>query len=460
MTTKTLKIENAEYVLTVDPQRRILRNASIFVTDDRITAIGPAAELAELPADRVIDGSSMLVTPGFVNTHEHPDTVIMRGAFPDTFDPSYIPDSSAVRSTMTEEQSYLGTLASLTEFLRGGTTCIVTPGDTPHLRAAIAAHEESGARTAVGWNVSDVENPIQVPVMDTKAALADLERTLELYDGRGNGRIRAWVALSHATENVSRELVIGAKRLADEHGTGMTVHQAARQSQVDNCLAQHGMRPVEYLESIGVAGPNVLLSHCLLVTDNEIAVMAGTGLRAGMCPQASLRFGMGTSTHGQLPKMLEAGVVVGLGTDSTEFGPADILRAAFLAATLYKDGRGDTSLIPAETALELATIRGAAAAGLDHEVGSLEVGKKADLVLFDTTRPGWRPLFDPVSHLIYTADRQSVHTVIVDGSVRVDAGHATFVNETELLLRLQSEGEKVLAAAGVTVKHRWPVIGW
>lgn len=459
MTTGTLKIENAEYVLTVDPQRRVLRNASIFITGDRITAIGSTADLADLRADRVIDGSSMLVTPGFVNTHEHPDTMIMRGAFEDTYAPSYIPDTCAVRATMTEEQSYVGTLASLTEFLRGGTTCILTPGDTPHLDAAIAAHEESGARTAVGWNVSDVENPLQVPVMDTEAALANLKRTLETYDGRGNGRIRAWVALSHATEWVSRELVIGAKRLADEHNTGMTVHQAARQGQVDNCLAQHGMRPVEYLESIGVAGPNLLLAHCLYIDDHEIEIMARTGLRAGMCPQASLRFGMGTSTRGQLPKMLDASVVVGLGTDSTEFGPGDILRAAFLAATLYKDGHGDTSLIPAETALELATIRGAAAVGLDHEIGSLEVGKKADLVLFDTRRPGWRPLYEPVSHLIYTADRQSVHTVIVDGSVRVDAGRATFVDEAALMRRVQDQGEKVLEAAGITVKHRWPIIG-
>jgi 5-methylthioadenosine/S-adenosylhomocysteine deaminase len=459
MAKSSLKIADAEYVLTVDAQRRILRNASILVEGDRITAIGSAAELADAPADRVIDGSAMLVTPGFVDTHNHLDSQILRCAFGDTYGPEYIPATAKARAVMTEEQSYLGTLVALTEFLRSGTTCIVTPGDTPHLYAAIDAHVESGARTMVGSQVSDVDNPLQVPVLETEAALADLERTLGTYDGLGNGRIRAWVTLSHATEWVSRDLVVGAKRLADEHGTGLTVHQSARQAQVDNCLAQHGMRPVEYLQDIGVAGPNVLLAHCLLVDDHEIEIMARTGLRAGMCPQASLRLGMGTSTRGRLPEMLEAGITVGLGTDSTEFGPADVLHAAFLDATLYKDGRGDPSLIPAETALELATIGGATAAGIDHEIGSLQVGKKADLVLFDTRRPEWRPLFNPVSQLIYTAGRQGVHTVIVDGSIRVEARRATFVSETDLAQRVQDQGEQLLREAGLAVSHRWPVHG-
>jgi cytosine/adenosine deaminase-related metal-dependent hydrolase len=159
-----------------------------------------------------------------------------------------------------------------------------------------------------------------------------------------------------------------------------------------------------------------------------------------------------------LPELLEAGVCVGLGGDSGDFTKLDMSRAMYLAATLFKDARQDKRLIPAESALEMGTIQGAKALGWADAIGSLEEGKKADLVLYDTRRPEWRSLFNPVNHLIYYADGRSVHTVIVDGRVLVDNYQVTFVDEWQLIQQAQAIGEQVIARHGINYPWRWPMI--
>jgi cytosine/adenosine deaminase-related metal-dependent hydrolase len=461
MAESTIKIENARYAITVDAKRRIIRDASILVRDDEIAAVGPAAELAGVTADRIIDASRMLVTPGLINAHEHLYVQFMRGVFEDTMvGEPYIRDSCALRMAMTEEEQYVSTLSSLTEYLRYGTTCILNPGDAEKIDPALQAYEEAGARVIVGSCVTDRLDISHTPLLDTEAAAAHLEQTIRDYDRRCGGRVRAWVMLSYAVGPCSPELAIAAKRIADERDTGLTFHQSARTGQVSDSLELYGLRPVEFLESIGVLGPNVLFGHAVALDDNEIGIMARTGTRAAMCPAASLRLGFGTTRIGKLPEMLDAGVVVGLGTDSSDFSVADMLRTTFLAATLYKDARQDTRLIPAETAFELATIGGARALGLEDEIGSIEVGKKADLVLFDTRRPEWSPLLNPMNTLVYNADGRSVDTVLVDGRIVVEGGQATFVDESVLAGRLQAASEALLARTGVeAAAPRWPVTG-
>jgi 5-methylthioadenosine/S-adenosylhomocysteine deaminase len=239
----------------------------------------------------------------------------------------------------------------------------------------------------------------------------------------------------------------------------MTIHQSPRQGQVDQCLKEHGMRPLEYLNRIGVLGPNMLLGHAIRLDDNEVEIMARTDTMASMSPVTSMRLGFGTAGYGKLPEMLAAGVTVGLGTDTTDFGIADMLKTAELASLLYKDAREDTSLISPEKALEMITIDGAKACGLDEQVGSLEVGKKADLVVFDTTRAEWQPLLNPVHALIYHADGRSVETVMVDGRTVVDDGRPTFVDEAALGAQLQADAEGLLERTGIVVTPRWPIIG-
>ena len=455
----TLKIQGARFILTMDPERRIIQDGSLVIEGQRIVQVGKASELQGVPAERVIDGSEMVVTPGFCNGHMHVSYAhATRGIFPDDLGRDYLPNVFKLQGAMTEEEEYYTSLLAITELLKYGTTCFLDPGSTKYLDACMQAYEESGCRIIVGSHVADQPNPLNIPVSSTAEAIATMEKTIQVFDHRLDDRVRAW-AMPFSADYATRELLVAAKELADRYETGMTLHHANGQASVEAHLEKYGKRPVEYLEDIGVLGPNVLLAHVIGLDEGEIDSIARTQTKTVMCPTAALKMGSGTMAKGKLPEMLDRGVCVGLGTDAgNNSNLLDTMRAMYLVAVIYKDARQSTSMIPAETALEMATIQGARAFGLDDEIGSIEIGKKADLVLFDTKRPEWRTIFNPVNNLVYSADGRSVHTVIVDGKVVVDAYKTLFVDEWQLIQRVQEMGENMLARTGVSFPPRWPVV--
>ena len=459
MVGSTLKIEGARFILTVDPQRRIIQNGSVLIEGQDIARIGKASELADVAADRVIDAQEMVVTPGFCNGHMHISYAhATRGIFPDNLDPGeYLANVFKLQSVMTEEEEYLTSLLGITELLKYGTTCFLDPGSTKYLDACLQAYQESGCRVVVGKQVQDMPNPLNLPVTPMEQAVSQIEETVRTYDGRLDGRVSAWV-MPFDADYCSRELLVAAKEIADRYETGMTLHQTNSQRSVDAALRQYGRRPVEHLEDLGVLGPNMLLSHVVGLNEAEVDCMARSGTKAVMCPTAALKMGMGIISKGMLPEMLDKGVCVGLGTDAgNNSSLIETMRSMYLVTVLFKDARQTTDVIPAETALEMATIHGAKALGLDDQIGSLEVGKKADLVLFDTKRPEWRTIFNPVNNLVYNADGRSVHTVIVDGKVVVEGHKPVFLDEWELIQKVQELGENMLQRTGVGFPSRWPI---
>ena len=460
MASSTLKIEGARFILTVDPQRRIIRDGSILIEGQNIVRVGKASKLGDVRADRVIDAREMVVTPGFCNGHMHISYAhATRGIFPDDLEPGeYLANVFKLQAVMTEEEEYLTSLLGITELLKYGTTCFLDPGSTKHLDACMQAYQESGCRIVVGRQVVDMPNPLNLPVTSLEQAVSQIEEVVRNYDGRLDGRVRSW-AMPFAADYCSRELLLAAKEIADRYRTGMTLHQGNSQSSVDASLRKYGKRPVEYLEDIGVLGPNLLLSHVVGLNEAEVDCLARSGTKAVMCPTAALKMGHGITSKGMLPEMLEKGVCVGLGTDAgNNSSLIETMRSMYLITVLFKDARQTTEVIPAETALEMATIQGAKALGLDDEIGSLEVGKKADLVLFDTKRPEWRTIFNPVNNLVYNADGRSVHTVIADGKVVVEDHKPVFVDEWRLIQKVQELGENMLQRTGVSFPQRWPIV--
>ena len=454
-----LKIQGARYIMTLDPERRIIQDGSMIVEGQRILQVGKAAELESVTADRVIDGSEMVVTPGFCNGHMHISYAhATRGVFPDNLGASYLPNVFKLQGEMTGEEEYYTSLLAITELLRYGTTCFLDPGSTKHLETCMEAYEESGCRIIVGWHVADRPNPLNLPVSSTSEAISMMGQTIQSFDNRLDGRMRAW-AMPFSPSFSTEELLLGAKELADRYGTGLTLHFNNSQQAVEASLSQHGKRPAEYLEDIGVLGPSTLLAHSLGINQREVDAMARTGTKAVMCPTAAIKGGAGMTKTALLPELLRAGVTVGLGTDAgNNSNLVETMRSMYLAAVLYKDGREDVEMIPAETALEMATIKGAEALGLGDDIGSIEPGKKADLVLFDTKRPEWRTIFNPVNNLVYNADGRSVHTVIVDGKVVVENHEPLFVDQWELIQRVQKLGEGLLARTGISFPQRWPIV--
>jgi 5-methylthioadenosine/S-adenosylhomocysteine deaminase len=460
MQAQTLKIAGGRYVVTMDGTRRVIQDGAILIEGQRIARIGKTAELQAVAADQVIDARDMVVTPGFINNHMHISYAhAVRGIFPDNLNPGvYLANVFKLQGAMTEEDEYYTSLLGITELLKYGTTCFLDPGSTKFLEACLQAYDEAGCRIVVGAQVADQPNPINIPVTSTEAAIATMEKTIQRFDHRLNDRVRAW-AMPFSADYSTKELLQAAKQLADRHQVGLTLHQSNDPPSVKASLERFGRRPVEYLEDIGVLGPNVLLAHVIGLDDNEIDAMARTQTKAVMVPTAALKMGRGTTSKGKLPEMLHKGICVSLGTDAgNNSNLIETQRAMYLVTVLYKDARQTTDVMPPETALEMATINGAKALGLDQEIGSIEVGKKADLVLFDTRRPEWRSLFNPINNLVYNADGRSVHTVLVDGRIVVRDHAPTYVDEHELIRKVQDLGERLLARTGVGFPSRWPIV--
>jgi cytosine/adenosine deaminase-related metal-dependent hydrolase len=459
MPTTTLKIENARFLLTLDAQRRVIRDASVLIEGQRITRVGKAAELADIPADRVIDARQMVVTPGFFNGHMHISYAhAVRGIFPDDVQ-NRLAHVFNLQSAMTEEEEYHTTLLGLLDLLTNGTVCFVDPGSTKFPDACLQAYQDAGIRVIWGECVTDQDFPWTLPRYPTEEGIARTRAFIEKWDGRLDGRVRAW-AMPFSLAGCSVELLAGLKRLADERGTGMTLHHSSGPQERERYQARYGVSSTEYLEREGVLGPNVLLAHGLGLDESEIDAIARTGTNVAMCPSTAAKEGHGVPEVGRMPELLARGVNVALGSDSANSSNyLDLVRSMNMAAVQYKDARRDTGQVPAETALELGTLLGARAFGLGDELGSIEPGKKADLVLFDTQRPEWQALHNPVNNLVYSADGRSVHTVIVDGRVVIDAYGQSFVDETRLFQKVQEIGESLQARTGITFPlGRWPIV--
>jgi cytosine/adenosine deaminase-related metal-dependent hydrolase len=455
----SLKIDRARYVITVDDGRRIIRDGSVLVEGGRVSRVGKAEELAGVRADRVLDARDLVVTPGFFNGHMHISYAHpVRGIFPDDVG-SPLKHVFALQMAMTEEEEYHTTLLGLLELVKNGTVCLLDPGSTKFPDACLQAYQDAGVRVILGECVTDREAPFPLPRHATAEAVARTAAFIDRWHGRLDGRLSAW-AMPFSPETCSAELLQALGRLAGERRTGLTLHHGSGAQARKDYQARGAKSPTEYLEGLGVLGPGVLLAHALGIDDAEIDAIARTGAAVAMCPVTAAKGGRGAGAHGRMPELLARGVRVALGCDSpNNSNHLDLVRAMNMAAIQYKDARQDMTQVPAETALEMGTRLGAAALGLGDETGAIEPGRRADLVLFDTRRPEWQALWNPVNNLIYNADGRSVHTVVIDGRVVVDAYRQTFVDEGKLFGTVQEIGERLQARTGVSFpRSRWPIV--
>lgn len=459
MPSASLKIDHARYVVTLDSERRIIRDGAILVENGRIHRVGKAADLADARADRVIDARHLLVTPGFVNGHMHISYAHpVRGIFPDDLG-SPLKQVFTLQAAMTEDEEYQASLLGIVELLKNGTVCFVDPGSTKFPDACLQAYQDSGIRVVMGECVTDREAPWPLPRYPTAEAVARSAAFIDRWHGRLDGRLTAW-AMPFSYETCTAELLRELKQVVDQRGTSLTLHHNSGPQARKDAQARYGASPTEYLASLGVLGPRVVLAHVLGLDEAEMDCLARTGTAVAMCPVTAAKGGRGIPEHGRMPELLARGVRIALGCDSpNNSNHLDMVRTMNMAAIQYKDARQDMRQVPAETALEMATLTGAQALGLGESLGSIEPGKKADLVLFDTQRPEWQALHNPVNNLVHNADGRSIHTVVVDGRIVVDAYRQSFVDEARLFDRVQEIGEKLLGRTGITFpRSRWPIV--
>ncbi|HEU4439517.1 MAG TPA: amidohydrolase family protein [Methylomirabilota bacterium] len=441
-------------IITVDAGRRILSDGSILIDGGEILQVGPAREVCPpRPADRVIDARNLVVAPGFVDTHVHLSEHLNRGLLLDDIPVDrYLPDwLIPLYSVMSAEDEQHAALLAGLEMIRTGTTTFCEAGTLFDVAAVAEAVERLGMRAILGRWTWDLEAGPDRMRQTTEQALRANEEMLETINRR-DGLVRAWpLLLGFGT--CSEALIRGASALADRHrvGWGM-MHLASHPSR-----RTRDRLPLATLDGWGVLGPRTKLSHMVYLDDADIALLARRSVKVSHCPTAGLKHTKGLTAHARVPEMIAAGVCVSLGGDSGNgSNHFDMLRMMYLVANLYKDARLDVGVMPPETVLEMATRRGAESLLMERQIGSIEAGKRADLVFYDRDAPEWRPLLNPLNNLVYAASGASVRSVMIDGRLVLDEGRITTVDERAVYERVEVLAREQVARAGLSVESKWP----
>ncbi|MDB5395853.1 MAG: putative hydrolase [Rhodospirillales bacterium] len=450
-------------IVTMDAQRRIITDGALAVTGNVIVAVGKSADLGrDYRARTVIDGRRFVITPGLVNTHVHitGEPLTKSLVLDDTgFEENVFQWLVPIHMAYTEADERLSAQFAALEMLRSGTTSFLEAGTIRFLDPVVDGLTEIGIRGRVGqwaWDFSPEDQ--SYPSAATDAAVALLSDELGRYPAKEGQRIAAWpILIGHMT--CSGELWQAAKELADQHAVGVAAHMSPVQADPDWYLHKHGRRPVEYLADLGAIGANTIFTHGVHFNDDEVGLLAGVGGNISHCATSALKGAYGATAVGRFPEMQARGINVTIGTDgNNNSNYHDLMRATYLLAGLFKDARRDPTLFPAEQALECATLNGAKALQMADQIGSIEVGKKADFVAHDTYRPEWRPLFNVANQLVWSADGRGVHSVWVDGVRIIDDYRCTTIDEDRIYAEVQSAGEAIVARSGLPIKSRWPVV--
>lgn len=447
------------FIVTMNSEREVDERGAIAIRDGRIVDVGNSTSMrTRYDAAEVIDGTGFVVTPGLVNTHIHiTGEPLTRGFVPDDtpFEENVFQWLCPLYATHTEDDEKLSAQLAAAEMLLSGTTSFIEAGTIRFLDAVIEGLDEIGIRGRVGRWVWDLPPEPVVYRQTTAQAVANLEADLSRYASRGK-RVEGWsMVVGHTT--CSDDLWRAARRLADEHDTGVNFHMSPAAMDPEGFLASFGQRPIVHLDDLGVLAPRTVLAHCVHVDDEEISLLSQRRCTVAHCPTTALKVAYGVTQIGKIPEMLAAGVNVAIGTDGNNASNySDLIRATYLVAGLFKDSRRDPRMVPAELAFEMATLHGARALGLEDEIGSIEVGKRADLVLHDRRRPEWTPLLNVANQLVYSADGRGVHTVFVDGEKVVENYRLTTIDTGALYERAQRAGEAIVARSGLPDRRKWP----
>ncbi len=452
-------------LLTLNKERHILTDGAIAIRKDRIVEVGKTAALQKkYKGKKTIDASLRLVMPGLVDGHAHLGE-IARGLIPDTLRTSdwlkfwCYPYMAAI----TEEDEYWYSKCLMAEMIRSGTTCFVEPG-CMWLSSTVKAIAETGMRATTGswvWDHAGPDGhkcPEYFKKMTLKQCLELTESNIKSFDGMAEGRIKCFATIE-GVGTCSDDLMLGAKELADRYNTFTLMHKASSREEVASELKATGHRSVEHMYRIGALGHNVFLNHMTAVESFEVDMLAETDTKVCHNPPAALKLAKGTTQMSKFLEMKAKGVTVCLGCDGVNSADhKDMFRSMYLAATLPKDAKIDPEVITAEEVIEMATLSGYRAIAWDKDLGSLEAGKKADLILINTDRPEWVPTYNYVYSLVYTASGDSVDTTIVDGKILMENRELTTIDLAEVHARCRALAPGLAARAKVKPQSRWPVI--
>jgi 5-methylthioadenosine/S-adenosylhomocysteine deaminase len=429
-------------VVTMDAQRRVIEDGAVAIRGDSIVAVGPRAEIeSRFEAAQTIDAHGALVMPGLINGHAHAAMSLFRGLADDLALDEWLQKYifPAEARNVTPDFVNWGTKLGVLEMLRGG---ITTYADMYYFEDVVArVTKDAGMRGVLG------ETIIDFPAPDNKTpgeALAYTQKYLNQW--KGDPLIIAAVA-PHSIYTCSEKTLQDAAALARRNGAPILIHIAEAQFELEQSREKHGATPVAYLERAGILGPDVIGAHCIWVDQADIATLAHFNVGCINNPSSNMKTAAGVMP---VPEMLAAGEPIGLATDgAASNNNLDLFEEMDLAAKLQKVARMDPRALPAKQVVEMATINGARALHLEKIIGSLETGKKADLILVDIGAPHDTPMYDVYSELVYASKATDVRTVVIAGNIVMRDRRMLTLDEKEILAKAEEYKKKVTSSLAV-----------
>ncbi|MCP4656940.1 MAG: amidohydrolase [bacterium] len=425
------------WLLTMDGDRTVIEDGAVAISGERITAVGTSTELrSRYPQARLFEADGKLIMPGLINSHTHVPMVLFRGLADDLPLTDWLEGTVFPAEAANVDEAFVrwGTRLACLEMIRGGTTTFV---DMYYYEDAIAEEAvRCGLRAVVG------ETLIDFPAPDNKTwaeALAYTDRFVKKW--QGHPLITPAVA-PHATYTVSADHLREAHRLAAAHDVPLMIHLAEDRSEVERIQELAGTTPIDYADSLGLVDHRLIAAHVIYPTAGEIETLAERGVGVAHCPQSNMKIAAGVAP---VERLLAAGVAVGLGTDgAASNNDLNLWEEIDTAAKLHKVTLGDPTVINARQALEMATIGAARAIHMEQEIGSLEPGKRADLIIVDVGSPHQQPFYDPYSVLTYATKAADVETVVINGRIVLERRRFLTIDPAPVLEKAAEYRDRIL----------------
>jgi len=433
-------------IVTMDEKDSIVRG-DVLIRDGRIARI--AAEIDDA-VNEVIDAGGCAVLPGFVQTHIHLCQTLFRGSADDLSLIDWLkkrvwPMEAAHTSQSIRASARLG----IAELIKGGTTCALTMETVRHTEEVLRVVEETGWRATIGKCMMDKGDGVPDGLHEeTSQSIKESLLLIENWHGQADGRIRCCFAPRFAI-SCTPELLGEVSVLAKQHGVMIHTHASENRSECEMVEAETGRRNVAYLDSLGISGAHVVLAHCIHLDDEEMETLARTKTNVAHCPSSNLKLGSGIA---RVTEMLARGVSVSLGADGAPCNNRLDMFTEMRTAALLQKAQHGPEVLPAKRVLRMATIEGARALGLGDEIGSLEAGKRGDVIVVDLSQPHSTPRGnDAMSALVYSAQASDVRTTVIDGKVVMRHRALLTLDEASVIEEANREASALATRAGVSV---------
>lgn len=444
------------YVISMNKNREIFKNGSVLIEDDKIKAVGKV-EPSLVNADaEIYDAQGKIILPGLVNTHVHLSQQLGRGVADDVVLLTWLRERVwPYESSFNYEDSLISSTACCVELIKTGVTTFLEAGGQ-YVDAMAEAVEECGLRACLSKSTMDEGEGLPKAWQKTTQEELDFQEELfKKYNDTADGRIKIWFGLRTIFNN-SDELIKGTKTLADKYNTGIHMHVLEVKEEMDYTRATRGETTVEHMNRLGALGPNLVAAHTVWLTEREIDLFRLYDVKVSHNPGAAMKVVLGFA---KIPEMLEKGIAVSIGTDGAPSNNRmDMMRDMYLTSLIHKGRTLNPKTVSAEQVLEMATINGARCALMEKEIGSLEVGKKADLIILNPDTIHSLPVIDPVANIVYAMSSENVESNMCNGKWLMKNREILFLDEKDLLEKVKIQNKKVMDKAGIVIPDRFPVI--